>query len=152
MAIVAAGDGHHQPVLPIANTATLVFPENEGWLGQIAYAPEHSRTLFWDLGYLFDELKCVHEGLEFKQIMREMRDLAHSLQLQGDLHLRGNILRPAVKPAKKNVVVNHRVHHVLCFFMISGLLLICYCFTLSSWFGRSGRMLWTAMHVLQSFC
>ena len=87
MALVLA-----EPAVPVA-AEVLVFPPTDAWISQVAYAPANSTTLFWDLNYLHDELKLVHEALEFKQVLNEIKDVASKMQLPHDLHLRGKHLR-----------------------------------------------------------
>lgn len=87
MALVLA-----EPAVPVA-AKDFVFPPTDAWISQVAYAPLNSTTLFWDLNYVHDELKLVHEALEFKQVLNEIKDAASKMQLPHDLHLRGKHLR-----------------------------------------------------------
>ena len=91
MALVLAVDSD-EPCVPIAGTTVLVFAE-AGWPSQVAYAPANSSTIFWDLGYLFDDLKGIHGSLEFSKVLKEFRETATSLNATAQLHLRGKHVR-----------------------------------------------------------
>ena len=76
------------PVLPIRDSKILVFPQVDGWISRVAYAPAATTTIYWDLGYLYDDLKGVHHSLEWKALLGEMKEMAKTLS-PTDLHLRG---------------------------------------------------------------
>lgn len=92
MALVLPADDV-PPSVPIAGTKVLVFPSSEGWLSPVAYVPPRSETIFWDLGYLFDDLKRIQNSMEFSKLLKDVKSIANSLRVPHELHLRGKILR-----------------------------------------------------------
>ena len=89
--------------MPVENTKVLFFPSTDGWISQVAYAPANSSMLFWDLGYLYDD---VHTSLEFKQIVKEIKQLASDLQILDHLHLRGKVQRPSWGGWKNEILLS----------------------------------------------
>ena len=81
------------PSVPVADTKVLAFPAAEGWLSQVAYAPPRSQIIFWDLGYVFDDLKKVHSSFEFSKLVKDFKALSEKMGIPEQLHLRGKVLR-----------------------------------------------------------
>ena len=84
-----------EPALPLRDSKVLVFPQADGWISRVAYAPAATTTIYWDLGYLYDDLKGVHHGFEWTALLGEMKEVAMTLS-PTDLHLRGQVLRQGV--------------------------------------------------------
>ena len=112
MAIVLADESGAS--VPVENTKVLVFPSTDGWISQVAYAPANSSMLFWDLGYLYDDLKRVHTSLEFKQIVKEIKQFASDLQILDHLHLRGKVQRPSWGGWKNEILLGALLY-INCF-------------------------------------
>lgn len=73
------------PSVPITGTKVLVFPPSEGWLAQVAYVPPESETIFWDLGYLFDDLKRTHNSMEFSKLLKDIKETSNNMAIPRDL-------------------------------------------------------------------